>query len=423
LAGGGSRGHVGIVLDVTDRMRIEEELEDRRRFNALVADLSARLIDVDADKVDQAVRDALANLGESLDLDRVSLSERSDDRQQLNMIFGHFRGGPTLTGAMRMDTLHPWSWPRLNAGECVSFSKLDDLSADCATDKANWIGRSIKSLMLVPISIGGDRLFVFAAATTRHERTWSDELALRFRVLGETFAHAIVRARADNDLRESEATLRRLNTELLRAEETERRRLAAALHDELAQNLFAAIAQLVGLRGRNAQSAATLQLDAIISSLDQCLRQTRELTFDLCPPVLYNLGLIAALRKLGEQFQQSHGLAFWLDGAQSLRPMDAELASLLYQAVRELLRNVIKHARATRIDIRVEETTDRLSISVADDGVGLAVRSGPPDRSQSGFGLFNIKERLRALGGRVDIASAPGTGCTVRLVLPAEYRV
>jgi signal transduction histidine kinase len=80
--------------------------------------------------------------------------------------------------------------------------------------------------------------------------------------------------------------------------------------------------------------------------------------------------------------------------------------------------NVAKHAHATRIDIRLAESDGQLSISVKDDGDGLSAAPRPDNRSQSGFGLFNIKERLRSLGGKLELSSSPGNGCTVQMVMP-----
>jgi PAS domain S-box-containing protein len=411
-------GHVGIVVDVTDGKCIEEELEDRRRFTALVADLSATLIDVDPEKVDQAVRDALENLSVSLDLDRVSLTERTEDGLHGNLIFGSSRVEPTIRTFARVDELHPWAWRRLNDGETVLIHDLDELPPEAAIDKASWKSRSVKSFMLVPILIGASRMFIFAASTTARPRKWTDEMALRLRVLGETFVNAIVRSRADQELGQSEAMLRKLNAALLRAEDEERRRLAAVLHDDLAQNLFAVVAQLVALRGGKEAGSSGPQLDAIITSLDEALRQTRELTFDLCPPVLYELGLVAAVGKLADQFKHRYGLTSHLDVTGNFQSLDADLASLLYQAVRELFMNVAKHAHATRIYIRLAESAGQLNISVEDDGAGLSAAPDPDNRARSGFGLFNIRERLRSLGGKLEMSSSPGNGCTVQMVLP-----
>jgi PAS domain S-box-containing protein len=414
------QGHIGVAIDVTDRKRIEEELEDRRRFHALIADLSATLVNAYADKVDQAVHDALVRLSESLDFDRVSLSRRSDDGKQMHLIASHFRDGPQFDIGMRVDTLHPWAWKKINAGECIALNNLDELPPEGAIDKASWASRSIKSVMLVPIFIAGTRLFVLSVSNTTRERIWTDDQALRFRVLGELFANAIVRAAADRDLRQSESMLRRLNVELSRTEDRERRRLATVLHDDLAQSIFAATAQLVALRGQPASQTAAQPIDSVISILDQALRQARELTYELCPPVLYELGLVAAITKLGEQITQRHGLICNVKVAETERPLDSELAGLLYQAVRELLMNVVKHAHAHRIDIFLDQRDDHLSITVTDDGIGVVsknIQSLP-----SGFGLFNIRERLRALGGQMEMTSTGGAGCSVRLLVPSMPR-
>ena len=104
----------------------------------------------------------------------------------------------------------------------------------------------------------------------------------------------------------------------------------------------------------------TESLQPVITMLDDALRQTRELTFELCPPVLYELGLNRALEKLIEQFQRRFGLACRLHVDQGDNRLDSELAGLLYQAVRELLMNIVKHSGAHNADIRLVHDADRI---------------------------------------------------------------
>jgi CheY-like chemotaxis protein len=167
---------------------------------------------------------------------------------------------------------------------------------------------------------------------------------------------------------------------------------------------------------RSTKYAATLgEVDRM---LDQALTYTRTLVAQLSPPVLYQFGVPAALKWLGDQMER-HGLRVRTHiGAERLS-LSEEEAVLLFQSARELLLNVVKHAGCPLAEMRLDVVAGNLHLTVRDDGRGFdsaAVR----DSSASGntFGLFSIRERMESLGGRVDIATAPHQGTKVTLVMP-----
>jgi PAS domain S-box-containing protein len=204
-----------------------------------------------------------------------------------------------------------------------------------------------------------------------------------------------------------------LATELMRAEERQRRELAAVLHDEVGQNLFAATTQL--LAARNVSGQAQSSVDKALSLLDEITRDARELTFQLCPPVLYELGLKPALQRLTDQFTSRYQVPCRLTGL-TLGPHDLNARGMAYHAVRELLNNVAKHARAKSVLVNLSETDERLKIVVGDDGRGFDAGSLAPGKG--GVGLYHLRERIELLGGRLAITSTPGAGCRAELDLP-----
>lgn len=140
--------------------------------------------------------------------------------------------------------------------------------------------------------------------------------------------------------------------------------------------------------------------------------------YDLSTPTLYKFGLAAALNELlEEKLQAQHGLhcTFSDDGAE--KPLSEDVRILLFQSVRELLINVIKHARAHNVTVDVARQNDSIRITVADDGEGFDADDVLADPSaHRGFGLFNIKERLHLIGGSLAIESQPGQGSRFTLV-------
>jgi PAS domain S-box-containing protein len=213
--------------------------------------------------------------------------------------------------------------------------------------------------------------------------------------------------------------LRSLAGAMALAAERERRHIAMALHDAVAQNLVLCKMKLAGLEKDCASCERPIRDTRAI--LDAVLRQTRSLTFELSPPVLYELGLAAALEWLAEHVHEQHGLATRFVEEQPSRrlPLDEPLRITLFQCARELLMNVVHHAGARLAEIRFTRGTDRVRLVVQDDGKGFDVRNlDHPPRGPQGFGLFRLREEISLLGGSLDMRSKPGSGTTVTIEVP-----
>ena len=213
--------------------------------------------------------------------------------------------------------------------------------------------------------------------------------------------------------------VRVMASQLVLAEEQERRRIAADLHDRIGQNLAISRIKLDALLSTNPSSDLAGSLNDVGRLIEQAIQDTRSLTFELSPRILYELGFWAAVEWLAEQIQERHGLRVGLQDDGQPRPMDENVRILLFRAVRELLINVVKHARAGNVVISVRREYDRIRIEVGDDGIGCDIsRLGSLDEIGGGFGLLNVQERLEYLGGDMQIASEPGQGTRVILNAP-----
>jgi signal transduction histidine kinase len=235
------------------------------------------------------------------------------------------------------------------------------------------------------------------------------------RLNGELEDRVVERTR---DLVASNHRLQVLTTELTLAEQRERKRLAAELHDYLAQMLALGRMKVAQLRPKISPDPQKQQLIGEIDDLFQkAAEYTRTLMAKLNPPVLDDLGLPAALGWLAKQMPL-HNLMVEVRLAQDHVPLPDDQAVLLFQSARELLLNVAKHARVDRatVALRVDEQ-NRLCIEVQDDGRGFDPVADKK-ATDSHFGLFSVKERMEAMGGRLDLKSAPGQGTTVTLLLP-----
>ncbi|HBA82816.1 MAG TPA: hypothetical protein DCZ95_01860 [Verrucomicrobia bacterium] len=218
-----------------------------------------------------------------------------------------------------------------------------------------------------------------------------------------------------------QSELRSLSSSLTLAEERARRQLAEALHDSVGQVLALTLLKL-GLLGQEISGkAAKATLAEIRSLFNDAIRQTRTLCFELSPPILYELGLEAAIEWLGEQFRRHHGFRFVFKGTTKPHSFDESLNVLLFQSVRELLMNVVKHSRATRVEVSSRLSDGHLILRIADNGKGFDLRNGRDDRTRNNsIGLFSVRERMRHIGGTFDVESAPGCGAVVTLRAPVK---
>ena len=221
------------------------------------------------------------------------------------------------------------------------------------------------------------------------------------------------------ELQRQTARLRRLAGELASAEHRERRRLAALLHDDLQQYLVAAKMRLVALRPKLADATAAEAVGDAIDLLDESLDATSDLTRQLRPPVLYEEGLLGALRWLATEVKRLHGIDVTVHAECPEPQLADDLKVLLFEAVRELLLNVVKHAGVDAATVTVEGDDDGLSVHVEDGGVGFDLDDLADNPDHGGQGLYSIRERLAALDGQMTVRSIPGDGVKVGVSLPA----
>jgi len=237
---------------------------------------------------------------------------------------------------------------------------------------------------------------------------------------------ALLEARASQEaLHGAYGRLRALTRQLEDAKEEEKRSIARELHDELGQLLSAIKINLKAL-GRlpdRAEERSERIVDAI-ALVDDMIGHVRAMALDLRPPLLDELGLVPALRGYAEGQSVRTGVAIGVEanaGAEALRP---ETAIAAFRIVQQAVHNTLQHARASGITVSVRTDARRLLLSVRDDGRGFDVAEAL-QRAASGrhLGLLGMRERVEALGGRLEIESSPGQGAEIRASVPLEEEV
>lgn len=311
----------------------------------------------------------------------------------------------------------------------IGYMSYDDFSAARSNDKCyepTYLGNEIRDLLEKENRVSwfeakwklDDGSVIYVRENARTVRD-SEGKTLYYEGTVEDISEQKL---AEERINQNQKQLRSLASELSLAEERERRRIANLLHDHIGQMLALAKIKLGAIQDVLGGNNLAGDIREIRDDVGQAIKLTRSLTFELSPPILYELGLESALEWLTEQpeGQDTIRREFESDGAK--KPMSDGMRVLLFTAVRELLVNVSKHSRATRAKVTVRRLDHNISIHVADNGNGFnASRSNYDIAEGRGYGLFSIRERLDSLGGYMNVLSELGRGTRIILMAPLEH--
>jgi len=232
------------------------------------------------------------------------------------------------------------------------------------------------------------------------------------------------RKKIERKLKDQQAWLRRLSTELLQTQERERRRIATDIHDRIGQTLAVTKMQLGALKATSLSDDQSNMVEEIRGLVARAIDDSRTLTFELSPPVLYELGLKTALEWLAESVRRQTGLLVVVEKGEGVPGLDIPRRVFLYQSVRELLFNVVKHAGAQKTVIRIGGDASCVSVDVIDDGKGTDphAETGPNSGARTGFGLFSIREQVQYYGGQLKIGRTSTGGTRATITMPTGWR-
>ncbi|HZI73882.1 MAG TPA: GAF domain-containing sensor histidine kinase, partial [Gemmatimonadales bacterium] len=235
--------------------------------------------------------------------------------------------------------------------------------------------------------------------------------------LGHQVGAALENADLYSRLQSRTNELARLSSRMVQQHENERRRLSRELHDETAQ-VFSAVKMELGLLREKLRDDQAERLDQVLGMIDTGIRSIRNVTNDLRPSLLDDLGLLPALRSLAAEFAERSGIATTLDEPSTIPTLSAEAELALFRCLQEALTNVLRHAQATSVEVAIENRREGIVLRVTDNGRGL-----PADLERNGhMGLAGMRERIASVGGTVRIGS-PGrsvAGTTLEVLVPTH---
>jgi signal transduction histidine kinase len=399
-----------------ENARLYQEAERRRR-EAEVAAAIARTINasLDLDEILQQVAEGARALCQS-DIARIALRDPHSGavvfRYWVNTRYERYgtvelRPGPSGLGGLTLLTGQP--------------HRTDDWMADRRFSKETAsvvLAEGTIAQMVVPIRIG-DEVEGLLYVDNRTPRAFTDPEESALVQLAAHAALAIRNARLFAAVQATGNRLQTVSSHLLEVQEAERRHLARELHDEIGQALTAVKINLQMLRRLPDMSAADGRLVDSLGMLDRILEGVRQISLDLRPSLLDDLGLAAALRwYVGAQAQRA-GLTAEIVAGTLPGGLPIAIATTCFRVVQEAVTNVVRHARATRIEVTLECGDDGLTVSVTDDGIGFdAAAARRRALAGESLGILGLAERVDLAGGRSCIESASGQGTTVHAWLP-----
>jgi PAS domain S-box-containing protein len=397
---------VGIVRDISERWRTEHELRaSERRFRAIVEDQTELICRYEPDGTLTFVNDAYCRY---FGMEREEL---------LGIPFG-----PEIPeeDQARMEE----QLASLGADQPVAQVEHRVLMPGGELRWQQWTDRAVfdEHGAVIEYQAVGRDITEQRLAEQELRRAWQElerrvvERTAELSRANERLVREVAeRSRAERALLHQQTQLRSLSSQLSLVEERERRRIATAVHDDIGQCLALCRMKLAALGSRAPEYAEPLA--EIAELIDGAIHNTRTLTFELSTPILYDLGLVAAVEWACELVEQQHGVRFVLDAPEEPLELDTDMRVLLFRAVRELLHNMVKHANARMVWIEIERRDDWIFLTVEDDGVGFP-NPLPDVSSGAGFGLFAVRERVTALGGTFRIGPRPGGGALIEQSVP-----
>ena len=269
--------------------------------------------------------------------------------------------------------------------------------------------------------------YVFIPPQYRISAGWDDlgRLAV-FGLEGFLLSWLVVsRKRIEHEVRKSREDLRALSAHLQSGIEAERTRIAREIHDELGQSLTGLKFDVSWLREQATESTGEserMKLDATLKNIDTAIQSVRRIATELRPPVLDTLGLTAAIEWQAAEFRERTGIPCEIKVAATDTLWERDFSTACFRIFQEILTNITRHAKATRVDVELAQQDDALILTVRDDGRGISeAEIANPDS----IGLSGMRERAAHVGGEIYFFGLPrrGTTVTVRLPLPAVVPV
>ena len=385
-----------------------------------------------ADSTEAVAEAGVRQIREVVDCAHLSVVVFDEHADQATVMAAYSAGRTKGAGGTRW-RLDAFGDPaRLRTVGAALFDRLD--ARDTPPAVAALSREGIRSAIVVPLVVGHEATgALIAGAATTDAFTTADVQALleaadilslavvRARRMEDMLGHAVHLERQVADLERSSQEQRSLLVQIALAQEQERQRIAIDIHDDSVQVMATAAMRLQALRAAIEDERLGGVVDQLEKTVRLAVKRLRHLMFELIPPSLDRDGLGAALSVYLGRLRDEVGLAYRLESRIGTQP-PAEARTILYRIAQEALRNVVKHAGASQVEVLIEERGGGFGVQVADDGVGFSI-DDVEGRLPMHLGLTAMRQRAEMAGGWCRVRSVPRTGTTVEAWVPSERTV
>jgi PAS domain S-box-containing protein len=433
----GNRARLCSMEDITERKKAEKILEKQKRRFELLAHTASNLLQ--STEPERLVESLCIEVLTHIDCQLFFNFLLDDKSQKLHL--NAFKG-------ISADEARKIEWLDLGDSVCGCVARLGrriiaehiPTTPDVRTDLVKTFG--VKAYCCHPLMSEGGRIIGTLSFGARTRETFSEEDVSLMKAVTDQVAIAMERVQRAQELRESEARLKILNENLeglvvqrtrqvrdlakalTLTEQKQRQYLSTILHEDLQQTLFAAKTRFSLLK-TSFEDGTKEELREDVTELEKLITKTldtaKNLAIEFNPPVLKSEGLDAALKWMADNVQKRYGLRIDVSISEGFSDIREEERLLIVNLTKELLTNIVKHAKTPLASLSVGRDAHHILITVEDNGVGFDFeRERKIARTKDHMGLFSIEERLNLFGGTLQVSSSPGAGAKILMTLPFD---
>jgi len=451
------RGHLWQYRNITERIRLQEQLQFQLSMEKAVSALTGEFINLPPEALEFGITKALGQIGQFIGADRCAIGLFDEKGERLQKIYLWPANRNEMAGALAgpaLPNLPPHWLEKFKSGKGVLHLPVClEILADA--NKATLAGQDLTMHVTLPLHYGENSIGFLGFCRKEVEEAWLKRYYDFMEIICEIFANVLtrqktekmlveyrdhleelvqlrteelkkantkllaeieVRTKAEKELANSNLQLRNLSAHLIRVREDERTGVAREIHDELGQVLTALNMDLAWLKNKLPVGEHGLQMhvESMSKLVLSTVKQVQRIITELRPTILDNLGLLDALDWQINTFRQRTGIVCEVDIDRQLR-FSQTLSTVIFRIVQEGLTNIMRHAGASRVAIRLQANNGQIELTIADNGRGIPKRALTQPTS---YGLLGLRDRASLCGGNVNIASEIGRGVTITVTFP-----
>ena len=398
---------------VNELEEINHSLNQRLLYESLLSDISGMAVSMD--NMDQLFSSVLSVIGENLDLCRTYFFEYLHETYTIRNTHVWCKKGlhPDKGLSKEMSCNHfPYLIETLKSKKIVNVSNIEEIPDKITRDSLRQ--QNVLSVLAIPLFIKSNFYGFLSFSDCLKHRIWKTEDIEFLLSISRIIIAVIERKRAEDELKNSLEQLHQLSKYVEKVREEERVSIARELHDDLGQALTAVKIDLGIIRQgiyNNEIEKRIIKTEALVSNT---IKTVQKITFELRPKIIDDLGLEAGIEWYTAEFSERNGIEVNLniDSEISVSP---DISIVVFRIMQESLTNVVRHAHATKVDIKMAKYNNSINFVLTDNGIGI---SESKLKSKTSFGLIGMKERADSVGGKLEIYKNNNHGTSLELTFP-----